>query len=476
MTRAFGKNFGLLMMSNLLAPAFSMVLVLAIAKLQGAEALGRYSVVMTVFVFGQSCAALGLPIVITREVARHPADAAKYLSSASAITAALLLAAFAIAVPLLYIFTAEREIFWSITIVLAALVPSTIAFYGEAILLAFERAGDFVQVNLTENVVRTVVGSALVFTGHGIVAIALAIFAVRLLAVGAFLLALRRRGVRFPSPIDRGLCLSLVRDMAVTGAIPVVNAVYTRADIFLLTVFGTWADVGVYSAAVRLVDIARTIPQAYSRALYPILARLRVSPDDFRRAAQESLRNVLLIVVPVAVLMSALASTIVPTLYGAKLAAASTSLSILAWSIVPVAMAAVLAQMLFASGKQHIDLQVNIVMMLVSVLLNLFAIPRWGAPAAAATAVASTILYAALQYLWVEQNIIGLASIGYCGKILLVGVTSCALAAAIAWNVGVVTAGAAGMTCYVGGILLARLVTLHDWQRMRDLIAPSERT
>lgn len=475
MTGAFQKNFGLLMLGNLLAPVFSMVLVLAIAKLQGAEALGRYSVVMTLFVFGQSCAALGLPIVITRDVAQHPEHAARYLSNACAVTVALLLVTFTVAVPLMYVAMAERQMFWATTIVLAALVPSTIAFYGEAVLLAFERAGDFVQVNLSENVLRTMIGSALVFTGHGIVAIAITILAVRLLAVGAFLVALHRRGVRFPSPIDRRLCVSLLRDIPVTGSIPVVNAVYSRSDIFLLTMFGTWTEVGVYSAAVRLVDIARTIPQAYSRALYPVLSRLRTGADGFGRAARESLRNLLLTVVPLAMLMSALAGTIISTLYGPKLAAAAVSLAVLAWSIVPLAVAAVLAQILFASGRQHIDLRVNIIMMCVSVLLNLVAIPRWGAVGAAGTAVVSTTLYAALQYIWVERNVIALASGGQLRKLSLIGAASCAVTATLVSLVGAITAGIAGIACYVAGVLMLRLVTVNDWHRMRELIARPER-
>jgi O-antigen/teichoic acid export membrane protein len=475
MKAAFQKNFGLLMLSNLLTPVFSMVLVLAIAKLQGAEALGRYSVVMTVFVFGQSCAALGLPIVITREVAQRPHDAGKYLSSACALTTLLLVALLAIALPLMYVFVGERAMFWATAAVLVSLVPSTINFYGEAVLLAFERAVGFVQVNLSENVLRTIVGSVLVWTGHGIVAIALAILALRLLAAGALLIMLRRHGVRLSTGVDRDLCASLLRDVPVTGAIPLVNAVYTRADIFLLTWFGTWADVGVYSAAVRLVDVARTIPLAYSRALYPILSRVRAVSDAFAREGRQSLRNLLLIMTPLAALMSALATAIVSILYGAKLAEAGASLAVLSWSLVPLAIAAVLAQMLFAAGKQHIDLRVNVVMTIVSVLVNLVTIPRWGAVGAAATAVAATTLYAVLQYHWVEQNVTALASTDQLAKIGLAGVLSAAVTIVVAPRVGPIPAGAVGIGCYVAGVFMMRLVTAQEWHRVRELITRSER-
>ena len=61
-----GRNFFYLTVSNLLSPLFSMALVLAISHLQGVEMLGKYSLLMTVFILGQACGSLGLPVIITR--------------------------------------------------------------------------------------------------------------------------------------------------------------------------------------------------------------------------------------------------------------------------------------------------------------------------------------------------------------------------------------------------------------------------
>ena len=76
MSRAVSRNFAFMAVSNVLAPMFSLVLVLAISRLQGVEALGKYSLLMSVFVFGMTVSGFGLPVVITREVAREHAVAA----------------------------------------------------------------------------------------------------------------------------------------------------------------------------------------------------------------------------------------------------------------------------------------------------------------------------------------------------------------------------------------------------------------
>ena len=57
-------------MSNVISPFFSIALVLAISRLQGVELLGKYSLLMTVFILGQACGTLGLSIIITRETAQ----------------------------------------------------------------------------------------------------------------------------------------------------------------------------------------------------------------------------------------------------------------------------------------------------------------------------------------------------------------------------------------------------------------------
>ena len=52
MSRAVSRNFAFIAVSNVLAPLFSLVLVLAISRFQGVEVLGKYSLLMSVFVFG----------------------------------------------------------------------------------------------------------------------------------------------------------------------------------------------------------------------------------------------------------------------------------------------------------------------------------------------------------------------------------------------------------------------------------------
>lgn len=461
------KNFALLAASNLLSPLFSMALVLAISRLQGAEVLGKYSLTMTVFVVGQSCATLGLPIVVTREVAKARSQANRYLVNAGAVNLPLLVLAIGVGLVLLQWSVGDSALRQALGIMLVALLPSMIASYGESVLLGFERAGDFVAVNVGENVLRAGTGTVLVLLGYGIVALAVSALVLRLLTSGLLLVILRWRGVRLSAAIDRPLCRELLRGAPVLGAIPIANGFYARADVFLLTWLGTWTEVGLYSAALRVVDMSRTLAPAYGRALYPLLSRLRTeSMDQFAAMTRRAIRSILLLVVPLALLLSGMAQPIMVLLYGAPMAAGADALRILAWSLIPIVLAATLAQVLFAASRQALDLKVNLIAIVVSIVAGVGTIPHWGAVGGAATVLLSTSLYAVLQYLWVRGAVMDPSSLGLLGKLLAIALAG-AGAMLLVDETSHLLAGVVGVTIYGVGIWITRIVGPEDVERAR---------
>jgi O-antigen/teichoic acid export membrane protein len=470
MTRLY-KNFALLTASNLLSPLFSMVLVLAISRLQGVEMLGKYSLMMTVFVIGQSCAPLGLPIIVTREVARAHRQAGRYFMASCAVTTAVVLLVVGAAAGTLPMIMQDAPVRVAVELVLLSLVPTVVIAYGEAVLLAFERAADFVALNLAENVVRSAIGTGIVFFGGGIVGLAIALLAVRTATSIAFVILLRRRAVELSARIDRRLCGALLRYVPVLGAIPMINALYARADVLLLTWLGTWSDVGLYSAGLRLVDIARSVPPAYARALYPVLSRLRLNaPEEFQTVARRAIRNILLLVVPMALVLCAWAKPIIAMLYGESLAGASTSLQVLAWVLVPMALATTLAQMLFAADKQVIDLRVNVLATVVSVAAGTLLVPKWGAVGAAVAVLSSASVYAALQYVFVCQAVTPVSAAGQMAKLFAIAAAT-ALLMLLMRGANPVMAAVAGLIAYAGGLALARVITRGDLDRARGSLA-----
>jgi O-antigen/teichoic acid export membrane protein len=80
-------------------------------------------------------------------------------------------------------------------------------------------------------------------------------------------------------------------------------------------------------------------------------------------------------------------------------------LQIVAWVMVPYTLTNTLAQILFASGNQVLDLRVNLMSTIANVLLNLALIPRWGFIGASAAAVGSMCFHVTLQYTYVRTRV-----------------------------------------------------------------------
>lgn len=471
MTTKLHRNFIVLLTSSVLQPVISMGLVLAISRLQGAASLGQYSFVMAIFVIQHSCATFGLPVLITRDVAGAREQAGRYFVTSCVLILGILMPTLALALPLLRLTVAEGELAWAVGCILLATIPSAVAACAEAVLLAFERAGDLVTIWLVEGIARLVICTALVLSGHGIAAIAVTILVVRIAAGLAFAVTLRLRGVELSVWPDPRLLRDLMRNIPVVGSIPIVNAVYSRIDVFLIASLATWADVGLYSAGARLVDVARAIPMAYARALYPVLSRLRVGSDEeFVRVARRGLRDIALIVAFVTVILSGLARPVIELLYGAELVSGAPSLSILAWVLVPFAVATTLAQVLFAAGKQAIDLRVNLIATAAAVAANLALVPWWGATGAAVATLLASLLYATMQYGWVRRGVLDPWAQVYLAKLVTVAAGAC-LCAWLASDANLFLGALVGSVAYAAGLVGAGIVTRQDLDRVRLVAA-----
>jgi O-antigen/teichoic acid export membrane protein len=263
----------------------------------------------------------------------------------------------------------------------------------------------------------------------------------------------------------------LLAHVPTTGMIPLAHAVYSRADILLLTWLGSWADVGLYSAAMRFVDLARTIPPAYGRALYPVLARLRTAAvEEYRDVTARGVRTGLSMTVPITLGLFGVGGPLVTLLYGPDLAGATTSLQVLAWTLLPLAIAIVLAQVLFSADRQAIDLRVNVVAALVSLVGGLALVPRFGPNGAAVATLLAGVTYAALQYHWTRAHVVDPKALGAIGKIVAAAIGS-ALVIAVLAPLNAWIATAVGCACYGAALLLLGYVQPDDLARVRFMAA-----
>ena len=452
------KNFSFLTASGILMPFASMALVVTISRIGGVEMLGHYTLLLTFFFIGQTCSTAGLQILITREVARSRALAGAYLLSGSVIGALAVVVISAILLPSFMWSVPGANVRVSLVLMALALLPTTVIAFAESVLLAFEHAEDFVVVNFIETVVRTITGTIVVFLGYGIVGVAATFLVCRAAAACASVGRVFRREPRTALVLDRRCFRDLAQQIPVVGSIPILNALYWRLDTLMLTWMRGIVDVGFYGASSRILDITRNIPQAYARALYPVLSRAsHAERAEFEKLSRDSLVWIVVATVPISLATFGLARWIIAILYGPDMTPAIVGLQIVAWLIVPYSLTSTLAQILFASGNQALDLRVNFIAVLTSATLNFFLIPRFGFVGAAATALVTISLHVTLQYQFVRRRVFDPHAVAAFARIGVVTIASSAVMV-VGGGYTPILATTLGLVCYAAGLWMTGIV------------------
>ncbi len=456
-----GISLGRVTTLLLLGRAAGYVLALAnsviLARVLGVDRLGVYAYAMGVAALFGLLPNMGISTLVTRAIARDPADAGV---TRAALRAQLLLAAGALIVITAFAAILPRQPVPLGYVVLAAtqLAIGTLSWPYLAVLAGRARYDRVAMAELAIGAAGTVavLVAAVLRRGVGaflwahVLAAAFAVMVTRRAAF-SFLPRERREALR----LDR-----LFRKAVPFGATAAVQSLYTRLDILLLGQMASTAALGLYSAAYKPVNMAVYFGATVAGTLLPVMAQMREPgmPASFERAVR-----VLSAVGPaMALTLSGLANPLLYVLYGTEFTAATPILVVLAWSAAANWLYAPLAIALQGRGKEHWWLASLASGLALNAAGNLLAIPRWGAVGAAATTLVSEVALVGLSAILVGRKLGILPSL----RPVFVGLGATAAGGAVLWVlaavVGSVPATLAALVVYGGFLIFFGIVTAED--------------
>jgi len=393
------RNSVILLVGQVLGQAITLVLGIAITRVLGATEYGRYVSAFafaTVFV---SFTSVGLEGLLIREIARRPTEASKLFRDASLIRFVLSLSVYLLMIGATFILgftTEQREV-----ALLAGLVTemTSLADFVRAVFRAFERMEFDTLSRLVERGAAAILIMAVLLRWHKAGAVAIALMLANLIALGTALF-LADRFVRFEGNPSWNAGFALLRMAVPFGITSIVVGVITRLDSFFLSLYRPANEVGWYGAAMNLVWPLSILPQAFSSSLFPRLSKLAVEDLELARAiASFSLKWTLLTAFPIAAILSGLAEVLVLALFGTSYASSVLPLRLLAIGLVLIYVNTIASNILGAFGRQDIVAAVVTGDLVLTVVLCLGLIPKFGI-AGAALAIVSRDLFGFLTMLW----------------------------------------------------------------------------
>src|SRR5215211_1666576 len=188
--------------------------------------------------------------------------------------------------------------------------------------------------------------------------------------------------------VDRGQARRLLSDGLPLAAVIVLGLLHFRIDAVLLSLLRPAEDVGIYTVAYRFLEQSLVLPGVFMAAVFPLLAAA-VRGGGADDVIRKSFSFLLLVAAPLALALVVLADPLVRLVAGDGFEAAAVPLRILAPALVFAFVNAVFASLLIALNRQRALIVVSAAGILLNVVANLYAIPRYGYVGAAVTTVIS---------------------------------------------------------------------------------------
>jgi O-antigen/teichoic acid export membrane protein len=210
-------------------------------------------------------------------------------------------------------------------------------------------------------------------------------------------------------------------------------------------------------------------PTIVTGPLYPVMARRHAEGDALSPLLVDAARVILLVSLAVVLPLALFHEEFTALFFGGGYRAAALPVGIVALAMLPVGMNFVFGSMVAASGRQGRGNVFIFAVTVINVLLNLAAIPRWGAAGAAAVTVLTELALVTANT-WVVRDYVRWERVrGPAWRTALAAAVAVAAGVAVGHRL-VFPLGPAVVVVALGAAAFAlRLVT---WQEVRRFLRP----
>jgi O-antigen/teichoic acid export membrane protein len=413
------RNTLALSIPNALNPLLSFALVLAVSRYLGVKGLGEYSLVLSYQGLFSVIGSLGLADLIVREVAKDSASAHTFLFNGGLFGAVWSLVTLAAMDLMVMAMGYDEDVVLAAIICSFTLTASTLVAYLEAVFRAFEKSEYVALTFVTENAARVALSLGLLFAGYGVVSLFVVVLGARM-GAAAMMMCLYTRSAGFPPMrFDASVMRLLAREAPTFAGISIFSTVHLTIDQIMLSKLQSLEAVGIYSAADRLLTMAKTFPLAFASALLPLMSRQsHLGREGLRRLTTDSLRIMFLLGFPVVVGTLILAPQFIELIYGHKFVSAGAILRLHIVSLLPFSVVFLLAQALIATNNQKVDLRINIAAAFINFGLNFAFIPFLEAQGAVLATLLTILIFCGMQINYIKKTLFPLHIFGFSARIL----------------------------------------------------------
>ena len=374
--RLVAKNASILAIAGVLAKAVAAVVGIFVTRYLGPGAFGDYS---TAYAFVGSFilfTELGISQLMVQEGSRDESVIPKYFGNTLLVKT--LIAVLVYILMLIFMYPAGYSqsvqnmiIILGLAVGFNALNQSAYNYYQTKELMSIAAGYQFLTTLLIALMTMVVI-----LTGSGVIAITFTHLLSYILTSILLFFALRGkirpviRMKELPSMVVKGLPFGVQR---------IFYNIYFQLSILMLSFMCTNVEVGIFSAAYKLVLMLAFLPSLLTSAVYPVLYQLGVTDKDMHRNTVEKVFKMLASVgIPGSILMCVLAKPFTIWLYDGKFNESIPILMIVSWFLALECMSFAIGDVLTTTDRQWLRSGIQGFGVLALYLLIKFLYPLYG--------------------------------------------------------------------------------------------------
>ncbi|HQB50892.1 MAG TPA: flippase [bacterium] len=400
------KNASWLFVGQFFSLAASFFIGAWVARYLGPEEYGLVNYVLSFVGLFVIVTALGTDNILNRELVNHPEKRNELLGTCFRLRLLGGLIAFLSIIVAIFLF-GEQNIVWRTLVILYSIsfffqAPYVISNY----FFSTVQAKKNVQAQFYVTSVCSILKILLILLGGNVYWL-VGIYAIDCLCQSFFLILLyRAQGLKVADwCFQPKLAYKIWLDSWPLMLSSAAYFIYLRIDQVIIGRIMNESSVGVYAAAVRIVEILYFIPTIICSSLFPaIINARRVSAELFARRLKYFYLLLGFTGLIVAVVISLLARPLVVGIFGSAYLSSVGILKIYAWSCVGLFLGLGINQQLTVENKTKTIFYINLATMVFNIGLNLFLIPVMGLSGAA---VATLISYCVIPVIFLLYLIKG---------------------------------------------------------------------
>jgi O-antigen/teichoic acid export membrane protein len=366
--------------SDVVNRATTFVLYALVARHLGAFQFGQMSLSLTLFATFQVFALAGLKSLVTREVAKDRRKTDPYLVNGTIVVTLTSLMSIAIMLLFTRLMNYAPDTANVILLVSLALLPFSISAVCEAVFQAWERMRYIAYANVPVNLAKIGIALVLLSLGYGLYALVILLLAAHLAVASIEWWLMLRHITRPRLRIDPRFSVEMSKSTSTFLGIDGVIATMGSLNIILVSKLANEKEAGLYNAATQLMVPMTLMYQSLTLSLFPMMCRtFQFGLQNLKRITEQLIELLFAIALPTLVGLFFLADSALLLLYGKKeFVAASGALRILVWTLALTALTNVLGPVLVASLREKVTLRIVIINAVVSLVLGLTLISRFG--------------------------------------------------------------------------------------------------